>query len=76
MRNLVGDDVLDYCPERIVTMDVSRAIDAYAKWQRFGLPLGQGWAAEPAQLIDVLETIDGAQKAADARQMDRGKDAG
>jgi hypothetical protein len=47
------------------------ALVLFNRFRVFGLPFAGGWAEQPAQVVDVLEALDGASRAVENERADK-----
>lgn len=47
------------CPQQVLKDEgVQRAITAWGRWKRYGLPYAGGWAEQPAVAIDLIDVCE------------------
>ena len=55
----VGKHEVWGCPQKLVTMEVLRAIGMWGRWKRYGWPYAGGWDEQPAAMFDIVDAVEG-----------------
>ena len=50
------------CPEKYVTPTITKLINMWVKYKKWGLPFPEHWSEQPYWVIDTIEILDFEEK--------------